>query len=289
MRLLCLLTWWKGSSLYSFLAGGQTGVPPPSPSVKKRSHHYLSSAGKSETHLSKLLSLNTFGSTVSSFCAHLSQKCRMICTRHSAGSLPTSGPLSRTRAECSRSRGSSGWNIWSCSWCRTWRRPDRNVALYVLWNNPPPKLIYLLWHIMTFRVCFYLHSVVFLVVVRTLAVSECAVTGQSFNSPAEGAVRRFRILLTGRLIWRWLLIDTKHMWGVKVINHPSPLMSTGWRITLLPLGSISPVPQGVWLCVGLMWAFQHTLSALFSESHRCSWSWSPSSLLRLVTRPSSDT
>ncbi len=30
-----LQTWWKGSSLYSFFVGGQTGVPPPSPSEEK--------------------------------------------------------------------------------------------------------------------------------------------------------------------------------------------------------------------------------------------------------------
>lgn len=50
-----------------------------------------------------------------------------------------------------------------------------------------------------------LHSVVFLIVVRILAISECTVTVHSFHSPAEGAVGRFRVLLTGSLIRRRLL------------------------------------------------------------------------------------
>lgn len=35
LEMLRSQTWWKGSSRYSFLAGGQTGVPPPSPSGRK--------------------------------------------------------------------------------------------------------------------------------------------------------------------------------------------------------------------------------------------------------------
>ena len=46
----------------------------------------------------------------------------------------------------------------------------------------------------------YLHSVVFLVVVCILAVSECAVTVHSLDSPAEGAVGGFGVLLAGRFI-----------------------------------------------------------------------------------------
>lgn len=46
----------------------------------------------------------------------------------------------------------------------------------------------------------YLHRVVFLVVVRALAVPERAVAVQPLHSPAEGAVGRVGILLTGRLV-----------------------------------------------------------------------------------------
>lgn len=51
----------------------------------------------------------------------------------------------------------------------------------------------------------YLHRVVFLVVVRALAVSQHAVAVQPLHSPAEGAVGRVRILLAGRLVGRRLL------------------------------------------------------------------------------------
>lgn len=46
----------------------------------------------------------------------------------------------------------------------------------------------------------YLHRVVFLVVVRALAVSERAVAVQPLHSPAQGAVGRVGILLTGCLV-----------------------------------------------------------------------------------------
>lgn len=49
-------------------------------------------------------------------------------------------------------------------------------------------------------VCVYLYSIVFLVMVCILAISENAVTIHSLHSPAEGAVGRFRVLLTGSLI-----------------------------------------------------------------------------------------
>lgn len=55
----------------------------------------------------------------------LSLRCRTIYTQRSAGSLPTSGPLSLTRVECSPSPESSDWSIWSCSWCQTLGRPDK--------------------------------------------------------------------------------------------------------------------------------------------------------------------
>lgn len=58
-------------------------------------------------------------------------------------------------------------------------------------------------------VCIYLNSVVFLVMVCDLAVSECTVTVHSFNSSAEDTVGRFRVLLTGCLIRCWLLKDKK--------------------------------------------------------------------------------
>jgi len=68
----------------------------------------------------------------------LSLRCRRTCTRHSAGSPPTSGPLSLTRVECSPSPESSDWNIWNCSWCQTWGRPVKQrrglLFRYITWH-----------------------------------------------------------------------------------------------------------------------------------------------------------
>lgn len=85
----------------------------------------VTSAGTSELqkHLNKPVTKTFFQLYTFSFnlicSSDLSLRCRMICTRHSAESLPTSGPLSLTRVECSQSPESSDWNIWSCSWCQT--------------------------------------------------------------------------------------------------------------------------------------------------------------------------
>lgn len=54
---------------------------------------------------------------------HPSLRCRTICTRRSAESLPTSRPLSPIHGGCFPNPGFLGWNIWSCSWCQTWASP----------------------------------------------------------------------------------------------------------------------------------------------------------------------
>lgn len=142
----------------------------------------------------------------------------MICTQHSAESLPTSGPLSQTRAECSQSPESSDWNIWSCSWCRTLGHPDREKGRIIICD----KVVFcFLWPKLIKNV--YLHSVVFLVVVWTLAISESTFTIHPLHSPAEGAVGYFRVLLAGRLIWCWLLKDTKHTSAKSWQDYLKPL------------------------------------------------------------------
>lgn len=121
---LCLQTWWKGSSLYSFLAGGHTDVPPASPSEEKRQRSSLF------CNLQTCLWANLCPS-------HLSLRCRTICTQHSAGSLPTSSPPFPTRVECSPSLESSDLNIWSCSWSQIWGHPDGHSRTLFLKTYAP--------------------------------------------------------------------------------------------------------------------------------------------------------
>lgn len=189
-------TWWKGSSLYSFLAGWQTGVPAPSPSGGKTPSVFLNrpDAGKkkriSMCCWAKLLTRLRRARRAALGAVQEVLPQQVLRLRLVPGALRVVGPQAGTPGAAAGARLGDVLKV------------SKGVAMVIFFslnaNQQSDRL----------ACCvrgFYLHRVVFLVVVRALAVSERAVAVQPLHSPAEGAVGCVGILLTGRLVWPRLL------------------------------------------------------------------------------------